>query len=66
MSHITATMSKRLKKLRVKHIMDWEELERQQIKSSWIYKAIDAATPSIIGWVVLITYTVIMTVRTLG
>lgn len=33
-------VSKQLKKLRIKHIMDWEELDRKKLEGSPIYKAI--------------------------
>ena len=37
---LSPSLSKRLKKLRVKHIMNWEELEQQTMHDSWMYKAV--------------------------
>jgi len=56
---LSPSLSKRLKKLRVKHIMNWEELEQQTMHDSWMYKLINACSPRVIGWITLTLFAVL-------
>lgn len=51
--------SRRLRKLRMKHIMDWDEFESAKLQRSIIYRIIAAASPRILFWILIIVVAVL-------
>lgn len=55
LSTSTVKMSKQLKRLKIKHCMDWKERDKHKIESSWLYKLISSLAPASVGWIIFIS-----------